>query len=307
MTHSLLTGAGIVAFHPRRETLRPLILALRAQTPQITVFVNGGAEAARDAAHPHGGDVTWLEAPANFGVGEALNILALQAILAGIDRLIVFDQDSSPPLDLLARLGAAMDRLEAAGRNPAAIAPRLAPPPGEPGKAPRYLSRNGVPPLEGLRPVLYAPTSGTLLNLKAWRRVGPFRADFFIDGIDVEWCLRAWSRGYETWIAPGLTMDHRIGAGLTELAPGISIPSQTDARWVSYVRNSIYTIGLAHAPQAWRLAQALYLALQVSLVALRRGDRAAFLAQMARAAGDGLAGRLGPPPGAAQAVPWRPG
>ena len=40
-------------------------------------------------------------------------------------------------------------------------------------------------------------TSGNLLNLNLYKLVGSFREDFFIDGVDYEYCLRAKKYGYK--------------------------------------------------------------------------------------------------------------
>ena len=40
-------------------------------------------------------------------------------------------------------------------------------------------------------------TSGNLLNLNLYKLVGSFREDFFIDGVDYEYCLRAKRYGYK--------------------------------------------------------------------------------------------------------------
>lgn len=301
--HPARPCAGIIAYNPDPELFRALLSSLRGQTTEISVFVNGGLDRATDAAGPLAQQVRWIEAPANLGVGEALNVLCLDAILRGADRLAVFDQDSAPPVDVLARLSAAMDSLESAGERPAAVAPRLVAPPESKHKPPRYLPRASVAAHGAIRPVLYAPTSGTLIRLAGFREVGSFRADYFIDGVDVEWCLRAWSRGWSCWIVDDAAMAHRIGRGVTSLAPGVVTPTQADWRLEAYVRNATATMRLPHASPGWRLRQAAYMAAQIALLAVKRGDLP-FLKRMANAVRDGHAGALGPPRDAPDAVRW---
>ena len=55
-------------------------------------------------------------------------------------------------------------------------------------------------------------TSGTLTSLKAFANLGPFRADFFIDFVDSEYCLRARKAGYRILVSPHARIRHRVGS-----------------------------------------------------------------------------------------------
>ena len=57
-------------------------------------------------------------------------------------------------------------------------------------------------------------TSGSLLSLEAYMRTGPFREDFFIECIDLEYCLRLRRTGYEILCSTQPLMTHAAGAGL---------------------------------------------------------------------------------------------
>ncbi|MCK5665528.1 MAG: glycosyltransferase family 2 protein [Thiotrichaceae bacterium] len=56
-----------------------------------------------------------------------------------------------------------------------------------------------------------AMTSGNLLNLAAFKTIGPFREDFFIDYIDFEYCLRLNNAGYKILIYGKGVLQHRLG------------------------------------------------------------------------------------------------
>jgi rhamnosyltransferase len=301
-------AAGVVAFHPDLQRLIDLLAALHPQAARVCLFVNGGMDddqiAACCAACP---SLIVIEAPANLGVGEALNILALDALVWGASHLWVFDQDSSPTADLAPRLQSLMTQVRPIGPPPALMAPRLVAPADEPDyKPPRLQRRPGVADHAQAWPTQYAATSGSLIDLSAFRAIGPFRADFFIDGIDLEWGLRAWARGYSVWIAKDAVMAHRIGAGVERLAGGLTTPAQSPMRLASYARNVAAMLRLAHPPLGWKLRQGGYLFVQMILLWARRGFAPAFFAAIASAIRAGLAGRLGPPPGARGAVDWAP-
>jgi rhamnosyltransferase len=55
-------------------------------------------------------------------------------------------------------------------------------------------------------------TSGSLVSISAFEIIGSFRDEFFIDFVDVDYCLRASSRGYKILLACKPLMQHTIGA-----------------------------------------------------------------------------------------------
>lgn len=54
-------------------------------------------------------------------------------------------------------------------------------------------------------------TSGSLLSLSAFEKVGPFREDFFIDQVDHEYCLRLRKNGYDVLLSLNIGMAHPVG------------------------------------------------------------------------------------------------
>ncbi|MGT2478423.1 hypothetical protein ACU4GR_04875 [Methylobacterium oryzae CBMB20] len=126
------------------------------------------------------------------------------------------------------------------------------------------------------------------------RGSGRSAADFFIDGVELEWCFRAWSLGYGCYLARAVAIPHRVGGG-TIRAFGITMPRQPLFRMATYLRNAIYAWRLPHVPLRWKLAQAAYLPLQAGLYWADSGWRPAVLLRLLAAARDGALGRLGPP------------
>ena len=56
-------------------------------------------------------------------------------------------------------------------------------------------------------------TSGSLLAMAAYERIGPFRDDFFIDGVDLEYCLRLRGFGFRVLCSRRALMTHASGKG----------------------------------------------------------------------------------------------
>ncbi len=239
----------------------------------------------------------FIDAEDNLGIGVALNVIALAATRDGFERLIVLDQDLRAWPGMVEQLELAFDELEAARRKPAAVAPRLVPPAGSgDSKSPRYRLRPGVAPEGRLQPVEFLPTSGSLFNLRVLRETGLFRADFFIDAVDLEWSFRAWAKGASCWLAGDVLMEHTVGTGTIALPFGFRMPNQKPFRMYCTVRNTTYGLRLGHVPLRWKARQAAYLAVQMLGYGYHHGFARHAVRPLLAGLRDGLLGRLGPPP-----------
>lgn len=292
---SVKVAAGIVVFRPDRKLLLELARALKREADAVFAFVNGAIEADLEGALRDLG-VEVIASDYNLGVAEALNMLALAAILSGHRRLLLMDQDSIWPRGGLRKLGAAMDAAYEAGERPAAVGPTIRAPEGY--KAPRYFPVSGVRPIPAAAPVRTIITSGSLIDLDAFRAVGPFRSDFFMDAVDTEWCFRAWSRGKSCWAAHEVEMIHTIGSGaMGSRWLGPPIPRQKPFRLYAYVRNQSACLRLPHLSILWKIRIAVHLARVALIMAACREPGYAVSKTFFPAVRDGFAGRLGPPPG----------
>lgn len=54
-------------------------------------------------------------------------------------------------------------------------------------------------------------TSGTVYVLENVKKVGPFREDYFIDAVDLEYCYRGIVMGYKTVVIPSANLIQRFG------------------------------------------------------------------------------------------------
>lgn len=59
--------------------------------------------------------------------------------------------------------------------------------------------------------------SAWLVRREAWEDVGPFDPDFPLFFNDVDWCLRAHRKGWETWYVAGVSVQHRHGASTRQI------------------------------------------------------------------------------------------
>ena len=285
-------AVGITLFRPASGQVEALLARLPAGLAGVIAFDNGGVSPDDRRRLAEAGVTILSEGGRNLGIAAALNRLVAAARAAGARDILLLDQDAAPSPGLPAALLDGLDRLRAAGVPAAVVGPAPAAAPGH--KAPACPARPGAAPLGSLAPVQFLATSGSLIDLDALARVGPFREDYFIDGVELEWCFRAWAAGYGCYLERAAAIPHRVGGGVIR-GPGFAMPRQPPFRMATYVRNSVHGWRLPHVPLRWKLAQGLYLPLQAGLYWADAGFRPAILARLAGAARDGLLGRLGPP------------
>ncbi len=287
------TAVGVTLFHPKPAHIAALVAAFAGRVRHVYLYDNGGVPPETRAGLGRSTGRQVLGDGSNVGVGAALNRMAEAATAAGARHLLLLDQDGEPSLDLLLGLGTAAVGLAPVPR-PAMIGPIQRPVAGR--KTPQYPRRRGVAALGRLDPVEFMATSGSLLDLAAFARIGAFREDYFIDAIDLEWCFRAWAAGYSCWIDRETPMAQCVGSGVIRARwLPVAIARQPLFRMETYVRNSVYGWRLAHVPRRWKLTQMAYLPLQAALYWAESGYRPTVLGRLLRAAANGLRGRLGRP------------
>lgn len=163
----------------------------------------------------------------NKGVANALNEAARLAIIAGFDFLLTMDDDTALPPGTLSNL---VDFATSPANN----------------------SRVGIvsgvhstvsSTLESL-PVLFTMTSGNLLNLAIYQKVGSFRDDFFIDHVDHEYGLRLNQNGYQVIELPGIRLQHQLGNKKLSGWGTFRFVSHTPLRGYYMMRNGLVTAQL---------------------------------------------------------------
>lgn len=247
-----------------------------------------------------GGALKLLLNPKNLGIATALNQGIALAIAEGRKFIVVLDQDSIPVPGMANALWNGF--LNHPNRAQLAI---LAPDIQEDAlrKPYKYLRAKNKfvflqEPCAGqyIRNVTYVITSGSFLNLDVFKKLGPFREDFFIDYVDIEYCLRALQRGYEVSVLRDARLKHNLGKRQQKYFLGRSFTPTFHApfRWYYIIRNRIATLRL----YALRFPHFFFHEIQVTTTSILRvllleNRRVEKLKAILLGSMDGVLGRMG--------------
>lgn len=291
--------AATVLYNPDAGLLRTLLSSLQQCRAPIYIFINGSIEAKLMKELSYIKNCQKIQSPVNLGLGAALNALIDLASADGHQHIVLFDQDSTPDDKFLPKIWARYQEVRLETKQLAAVGPLLVTPIESGYKKVKYWWRPSVvaPTYNenAVRPVDFLPTSGTLINIEAWKLVGPFRADYFIGGIDVEWGYRAWSLGWKSMVIKDIKMIHRWGEDAPRgavLLRFFQSLRQSETRLFYYIRNATNGLRLHHMPLRWKVAQTIQIAVQILFVLMFKSPqiKPSFFLKAMR---DGWAGRLG--------------
>jgi len=269
-----------------------VIVVDNSTAPAARAFV-----AATASARP---GVTLLALPDNPGIGAALNLAFATLAAEGHPRAVAYDQDSTPAPGFAAALAATAATQPRAGviganwldpRRLAQPALFLCP------ASPLGLGFRRVPATCDLSGLLCVITSGALFDLDAWRSLGGFDADLFLDLVDTDYCLRARLAGYDIAACAAARLEHHRGEkSAVHLLGRTFHPAHTPPfRLRCLSRNRILLFRkLRFRPAAWVAYEFAYAAKLLADAILFENQKPARLAAMLHGTVDGLLGCRGP-------------
>lgn len=168
--------------------------------------------------------IQYVDNGGNKGIAAALNVGAVSAIRAGYEYLLTMDQDSRCSEHMVERLA---EYFKMHSGEHIGIVSAFQEISSE--KSIYHLKKE-----EQLQTVM---TSGNLLNLTAYKKVGKFLNKYFIDHVDNEYCLRLNKRGYKVVRLNDVILHHNLGVPVN--VAGIAKSLHSPVRLYYIVRNSL--------------------------------------------------------------------
>ncbi len=303
MTKGLSIASVTLAYNSERLLSKQLDALLRQshQLDEIIVVNNGSTDGTLSLLSAKYPQVTVLDLPANAGVGGGYSAgLSYAANQMKHDWVWLLDHDSIPMHDGLEALVRGLGRTEAVRERVGIVAPV----PVHPETLlcyPGMLWRKGwVRPSSDClnQPLCFVDaviSSGSLVRSEVVERVGLPRADFFIDFVDYEYCLRLRRHGYRIAMVRDSLLHHAVGNPRTINILGYSKAWGGHAPWREYYisRNETFTIW-NYFPDWKSKFSVLRRLLRHFLAILAFGEhKAACVKMMLLGFVDGRAGRLG--------------
>jgi rhamnosyltransferase len=136
--------------------------------------------------------VEYIQNATNVGIAAALNIGARKAIDEGFHYLLTMDQDSKAPPNLIEKL----IKTAVSNTNVGIVSPK---------HSNKFGTHLNIPLTKDVVRVM---TSGNLLSLEAYKVAGDFNEDFFIDYVDIEYCMRLHHFGFNVIQLDNVIIEH---------------------------------------------------------------------------------------------------
>lgn len=274
----------IVLFNPDNLVLS-MIKRLHSAGYKVIVVVNAAPESMINALTSID-ELRLIHNVSNVGLATALNLgLEYGFTVNESDFVILFDQDSEPEQSLPLQLVEEM--LPMGLKTVACIGPQL--------KDIKNLSAVYGKNNAQLDPTIprSIPTSGTVISKQAWLDVGPMNDALFIDGIDHEWCFRAYSKGYQVRVSSYLNMLHNMGDSHLNYFGEYKAVHRSPIRHYFIVRNALFLGSLDYLPLRWRVFELIKTIRRIVFYLGVSTDRPKTFKYIIQALKDGLRGQLG--------------
>lgn len=133
--------------------------------------------------------------------------------------------------------------------------------------------------------------SGCMISCEVISIIGMMKEEFFIDYIDVEWCLRAKSLGFSVFVEPKAEMVHSIGDKRLSIF-GRSVSVHSPIRRYYLIRNSIFMLKLPYIPLGYKLREVAFNILRIGISIFLANDKANTIKFIYKGIFDGMFGRF---------------
>lgn len=198
MTENGKIAAGIVTYNPEISRLASSVAGILEQVKRVYIFDNGSqnVEEIRSIGRKDG-NVKLIESDRNIGLASALNRISEAAAEEGMEWILTLDHDSIAPGNMIEEFSTYIKESGIGIICPVIYDRR------RPEKLPVFKN-----PCDFVEMCI---TSGSLVSLSAWERVGKYNDWLFIGLIDDEYCLRNRLMGYRILRVNSVVLDHELG------------------------------------------------------------------------------------------------
>ena len=252
----------VVTFKPDITALLTLLGQLNKET-DFVVIDNGTPDIGKlaESITSYERCLDLLCLPKNKGLATALNIGIDWALGNNRDYVFLFVQDSSLCDLFVSRMSSAyIEADKQSVKGIAAMGPRIINPQSmrqTPFKLFNRLLLRSDHAFANSKNNFVADfliTSGTMLILKHFAAIGRMKESYFIDNVDLEWCFRAKSMGFDLVGTDEAVLYHTIGERSPSPLVRAGIMAQHNPSRTYYSsRNRTHLYMVAYSPLGWKL------------------------------------------------------
>lgn len=295
-----MVAAVIVLYKPDMPLLDRLLRSVVGQVQKIFVIDNtpGSTGDFSSFFNQYQAKISYVPLGENKGIATAQNIGIRQSVKSGCSHVLLLDQDSALPGDMVTELLHAEQKLLKKGKKVAAVGPLfIEEKTGTISRSIRHhylkIKREPVDP-NATTPVEtdYLIASGSLIRTLVLRDIGGMMDELFIDWVDIEWGLRGIAKGYASYIVPTVLLKHSVGDVAVEVL-GREVHIHNDVRNCYIVRNATYLLRVETMGWEWRVATIPRVPHYILLYSLYSDHRMRSLNLLLHAFLDGIRGKLG--------------
>lgn len=243
--------AGVILYNHPSSTIS-LLQDLRRQSCEIHIFINALSPDQDISIYADLSDSMFFPGE-NLGLARALNDIIEVFRASTSQYLFLFDQDSRISDDYIDRMINEYQSISLVDHSIVCLAPMLIDV-----KHRRISATNAILGSSQSINTAYptAATSGCLFMQKSFSTVGVMDENLFIDGIDHDWCLRAWVSQCSIYFSAKTTLSHNMGDSVIKFGTSLKPIHSNSVRHYYIVRNSIYMILWKSFPFGWNLLEA---------------------------------------------------
>lgn len=257
MLNNITIVGGIVLFNPDINLLQQNIRTLLPQV-DLLVLIDNSDNTADPVLKMAGEKVSIFSNNKNLGIARALNQIFEFAEKRNADWVLTMDQDSVAPDNMIFEYFKYLDS------SIGTLCPVL-------------FDRNKQAKPEtfdGAKDIKKCITSGSLVNVSAWRAVSGFDEKLFIDGVDFDFCERQRRAGFRVVCVGDIVLSHAIGNITMRkfLIWNVAVKNHTAFRKYYIARNTIY-LAKKNGTKARVLKSYFQVIKQLGIVLLYEADK----------------------------------
>lgn len=240
-------------------------------------------------------NVTMLLNTGNLGLAEALNRgVAHASSIAGIEHILLLDQDSEPSEGAVEKLYSALRSLENK-TGLCAVGPRMMD--VVTGMHHGFHVMTGwrwkrVCPHRDSAPIACANIngSGIMTSIPAWIRSGGMDGSLFIDHVDTDWSFRMLSKGMPLFGVADVDFIHRMGSGSRRVwfFGWHVLPERSPLRHYYLYRNTLRLMTRTYVPKVWKFWATVKMAATFFMVFIFGPDRLKQIFSISKGLRDGM-------------------